>query len=70
MTIYVFTMEAVGFYLSGFLFFLLTLLVLDPAKPTTAGVRRKAFNALIFMAVVYVLFSVMLGVIIPSGIAL
>jgi hypothetical protein len=70
MSVYVFTMEAVGFYLSGFLFFLLALLVLDPAKQTSAGVGRKAVHALIFMAVVYVLFSVMLGVVIPSGIAL
>lgn len=70
MTAYVFSMEAVGFYLSGFLFFLLSLLALDPAKPTAGGAVRKAVNALVFMAVVYVLFSVMLGVVIPSGIAL
>lgn len=67
---YIFAMEAVGFYLSGFLFFVFVLLALDPASPTLSGTGRKAAYALVFMAVIYVLFSVMLGVVIPSGIAL
>jgi len=70
MAAYIFCMEVVGFYLSGFLFFLLCLLVLDPAKPTMGGAVRKSLYALVFMVVVYLLFSVMLGVVIPSGIAL
>lgn len=70
MTVYVFCMETVGFYLSGFLFFLATLLILDPDRPTPASAGRKALYALSFMAVVYFLFSVMLGVMIPGGIAL
>jgi hypothetical protein len=70
MVVYIFTMEATGFYVTGFLFFLLALLFLDPARPTPAGAARKALYAFSFMAVVYVLFSVMLGVVIPSGITL
>ncbi|QJT09841.1 tripartite tricarboxylate transporter TctB family protein [Oceanidesulfovibrio marinus] len=70
MTAYIFTMETIGFYLAGFLYFLLILLALDPAKPSLASTGKKALYALIFMAVIYLLFSEMLGVVIPSGIAL
>jgi hypothetical protein len=70
MTAYVFCMEAIGFYLAGFLFFLVCLLVLDPERPTLVAAGRKSLYALCFMGVVYLLFSVMLGVVIPSGIAL
>lgn len=70
MTAYIFTMETVGFYLAGFLFFLAILFTLDPARPSVAGAMRKVGYAACFMSVVYVLFSVMLGVVIPSGIAM
>lgn len=70
MTAYIFTMEAVGFYLAGFLFFLAILFTLDPVRPSAAGALRKVGYAACFMFVVYVLFSVMLGVVIPSGIVL
>ena len=70
MTAYIFTMETIGFYLAGFLFFFAILFTLDPAKPTAAGALRKVSYAACFMFVVYVLFSVMLGVVIPSGIVL
>lgn len=70
MTIYIFTMESVGFYLSGLLFFVLVLLALDPAKRTPAGAGKKLAYSIVFMTVIYILFSMMLGVVIPSGIAL
>lgn len=66
--LYALTMEAVGFYLAGFLFFLLAMLVLDPGRPTPAAAGRKAFCALCFMAVLYLLFNTMLGVMTPRGI--
>lgn len=68
MGLYVLTMESVGFYLAGFLFFFVTMLVLDPVRPTPALLGRKAFYALCFMAVLYLLFNTMLGVMTPSGI--
>jgi len=70
MTAYIFGMETIGFYLSGFLFYFLALLLLETEKLTAAAVARKAAYGLCFMAVVYVLFSVMLGVVIPRGILL
>jgi hypothetical protein len=63
-------MEWLGFYSAGFLFFLLTLLALSPERPTLATAARKALYALCFMSVVYLLFTVMLGVVIPSGVLL
>lgn len=70
MTAYMFSMEALGFYLAGFLFYFLALLLFDEGRPTPAGAARKAVSALCFMGVVYVLFTVMLGVVIPGGIFL
>jgi len=68
MIIYFLSMEAVGFYLDGFLFFLVTTLVLESGRLTAALVGRKAFCAVCFMAVLYLLFNTMLGVMTPSGI--
>jgi len=70
MTAYIFGMETIGFYLSGFLFYFLALLLLETEKLTAATVARKAAYGVCFMGVVYVLFSVMLGVVIPRGILL
>ena len=70
MAVYIFTMESIGFYLAGLLFFVLVLLALDPAKPTPAGAGKKVGYSLVFMTVIYILFSIMLGVVIPGGIAL
>jgi len=70
MATYIFSMEAVGFYLAGFLFFLAILFTLEPTKPIAAAAVKKIGYAICFMTVVYVLFSVLLGVVIPSGIAL
>lgn len=68
MLLYILSMESVGFYLAGFLFFFATMLVLDPIRPTPVLVGRKAFYALCFMAVLYLLFNTMLGVMTPSGV--
>jgi len=68
MTLYVLTLETVGFYLDGFLFFFVTMLLLEPGRPTPALAGRKALYAVCFMAVLYLLFNTMLGVMTPSGI--
>ncbi len=70
MAAYIFAMESIGFYLTGLIFFVLVLLALDPAKRTPVGTAMKFAYSVVFMAVIYILFSMMLGVVIPSGIAL
>lgn len=68
MIVYVFTMETVGFYFTGFLFFFLILLILDQKKQSVVRIGKKIGYALIFMGIIYLLFSMMLGMTIPSGI--
>lgn len=66
--IYFAIMENVGFYVSGFLFFLIITLVLQEEKQTVRNVLTRAGAAAAFMGVLFVLFNKILAVQTPKGV--
>lgn len=66
--IYFAIMEAVGFYFSGFLFFLILTLVLQEEKVTLKKALVRAGAGAAFMGVLFVLFNMILAVQTPRGI--
>ena len=61
-------MEIVGFYFSGFLFFLIVTLILQEAKVTLQNILIRAGAAAVFMGVLFILFNIILAVQTPKGI--
>ena len=66
--IYFAIMEIVGFYFSGFLFFLIVTLILQEAKVTLQNILIRTGAAAAFMGVLFVLFNIILAVQTPKGI--
>lgn len=66
--IYFAIMEIVGFYFSGFLFFLIVTLILQETKVTLQNFLKRAGVAAAFMGVLFVLFNIILRVQTPRGI--
>ena len=66
--IYFAIMEIVGFYFSGFLFFLIITLILQEPKVTLPITLKRAGAAAVFMGVLFILFNIILAVQTPKGI--
>jgi hypothetical protein len=66
--LYIAVIETVGFYLSSFLFFLLTTAAVQTTPRTPKALAARAGIAFGFVAFLYALFSVLLKVQIPKGI--
>ena len=67
MFLYFISMESIGFYSSGFLFFLITTLLLDKKNITLKNIAKRVASAVVFMTVLFVLFHVILAVQTPKG---
>jgi hypothetical protein len=65
--IYFALMERVGFYASGFLFFLIITLLLQEAKVTLKNILIRTGAAAAFMGVLFLLFNKILAVQTPKG---
>ena len=65
--IYFAIMEIVGFYFSGFLFFLIITLILQEPKVTLPVILKRAGASAIFMGVLFILFNIILAVQTPKG---
>ena len=68
--VYFLSMERLGFYASGFLFFLITTMLLENGEITMKKIARRSVVAGVFMMVLFVLFHVILAVQTPKGIVI
>ena len=68
--VYFASMESVGFYFSGFLFFLITTTLLQKEKITFKSSAMRAATGGVFMAVLFLLFHVILAVQTPKGLVM
>lgn len=64
---YIMSLEIAGFYLSSFLYLLLTSLIAQPMAVTTVGVAKRTMISFTCIAFLYLLFTVGLAVQIPRG---
>ncbi len=65
--VYFIFMEALGFYLSAFLFFVLVTCILGSADLTARTAAMRVFVGVVFTGILFLLFSVLLAVQTPKG---
>ncbi|MBI9087009.1 MAG: tripartite tricarboxylate transporter TctB family protein [Desulfobacterales bacterium] len=68
--VYFMSMEAIGFYFSGFLFFLITSTLLQKEEFSLKSCAWRTVSAGAFMAALFVLFNVILTTQMPKGLTM